>query len=187
MNFGPGTWCLLHFYGNMSQDEQRYFTNLVSRVIDNIPCEKCLLHARSYCEQEKIVECFEWSVDFHNVVNLRLKRNSWSYLKAEERINSNVRDSLLNPNSSIWNCFTTCMHSFSRTESLYLMNNFVKMVFFSEDNTLIDTYLKLSRSSATYDWDINSGVVYVQRFYRKLFEKELVANREKCTSCAVSN
>lgn len=76
--FGPGTWCVIHVLAIISEedgDKQNYI-KVIYRILHSLPCAVCRRHAVTYLDKNPIEENkeFEWSVNFHNSVNKRLKK-----------------------------------------------------------------------------------------------------------------
>ncbi len=81
--FGPGTWTVTHILGLVSDEggrknDYRFFSLYVYRMVHALPCAKCRRHAVRYLNKhptptaESFASMFEWSVEFHNVVNKKL-------------------------------------------------------------------------------------------------------------------
>lgn len=84
---GPGLWYYMHklSYDSRTPQEQEFCIKAIRTIIYNFPCSECREHAIKYFENNSIEEykdnkyedenlgLFIWTVNFHNVVNKRLK------------------------------------------------------------------------------------------------------------------
>lgn len=82
---GPGTWITAHVYclvcdKSGRRRDYRECGNFIYRMIHAFPCRKCRRHAVKYLDKHPVPHnkeegsLFEWSVTFHNAVNVRLKK-----------------------------------------------------------------------------------------------------------------
>lgn len=80
--FGPGTWTVTHVLGLVSDEsgksgDYKFYERYVFRMVHALPCAKCRRHAVKYINSNPVPKdksMFEWSVNFHNTVNKRLKK-----------------------------------------------------------------------------------------------------------------
>lgn len=76
--FGPGTWCVIHALAIISEEDsdKENYVKIMYRILHSLPCAVCRRHAVIYLDKNPIKENkeFEWSVNFHNSVNKRLKK-----------------------------------------------------------------------------------------------------------------
>jgi hypothetical protein len=86
--FGPGTWITTHVYALVCEQagrkiDYREFSSYLYRMIHALPCGKCRRHAVKYLDRHPLDKfIFNWTVDFHNAVNLRLKKPLMTYEEA---------------------------------------------------------------------------------------------------------
>lgn len=85
---GPGIWFCFH---TMSLNAVNTTTKtsliyFIRKTIDSFKCETCRGHAVNYLSKNPpelhLHRLFEWTVDFHNDVNLKNDKTTWSYSKA---------------------------------------------------------------------------------------------------------
>ena len=88
--WGPSTWNYLHlqaFYysANPTEEERANKLALFHSVMNCIPCHICKKEAASWCEKYPIENSMhsgcklsEWTLDFHNSVNKRLNKPTWT-------------------------------------------------------------------------------------------------------------
>ena len=95
--FGPHLWFCLHnaavYYPlNASPAHAERMRNVIVGLPVLIPCETCKEHATKYIEEKKhmLMEIcktretlFNFFVDFHNYVNIRLEKKVWTYDEAK--------------------------------------------------------------------------------------------------------
>ena len=72
--WGPSGWTMLH---SMALEADRIddstFPDFVDSYIKHLPCEACKSHAQKYLLQWPVERpYFDWTVQFHNAVNIRL-------------------------------------------------------------------------------------------------------------------
>jgi hypothetical protein len=80
--FGPGTWIVTHVLGLVSDEsnDQQFYSLYIFRMVHALPCRKCRRHAVKYVDKFPVPtsknegSLFEWSVNFHNAVNKRLRK-----------------------------------------------------------------------------------------------------------------
>lgn len=86
--WGPGVWFGIHMdaWDAIDDDKRRHFYTSVRRRSETIPCRDCRIHAQAYIarnppedalvkeNENRDVGAFLWSVQFHNAVNVRLKK-----------------------------------------------------------------------------------------------------------------
>jgi len=74
--WGPSTWKTIHSIAYESDRLKLYekFSNLIYELCYILPCETCRNHMQTYLKDHPIPNSnvFEWSVEFHNQVNIRL-------------------------------------------------------------------------------------------------------------------
>jgi hypothetical protein len=90
---GPGYWASWHIKSVFSDTEEKKgeVARNIALDIKNFPCAKCKDHAKTYVIKNPLMvavkdkdplSMFKWTVDFHNEVNLRLKKKIFSYQDA---------------------------------------------------------------------------------------------------------
>lgn len=95
---GPGYWASWHIKSIYSDTESKKgeVARNIALDIKNFPCLKCQDHAKYYVSQHPLIKAvkdkdplsmFKWIVDFHNEVNLRLKKEVYSYEEALSKWN----------------------------------------------------------------------------------------------------
>lgn len=93
-------WKMLHFYAfflprnELTKEQIATFTKFVEFLVTLVPCGGCSYHASRYfvenyaslrsCSTGK--QIFEWTVMFHNNVNERLSRRTFSVFEAESAL-----------------------------------------------------------------------------------------------------
>ena len=91
--YGPGIWYSLHVIAyncDMNIIDREVFVQYISTMSVWLPCKKCRAHCQQYLRANPIPtsNLFKWSVDFHNAVNRRLKRQEYSYYEAFDMLHS---------------------------------------------------------------------------------------------------
>lgn len=88
--WGRPTWTLLHLHAsyysnNPTPLETKQKLSFFKAIIDGIPCHTCKAEAEAYCKTHPIenamkngCELSKWTLDFHNNVNVRLKKKVWT-------------------------------------------------------------------------------------------------------------
>ena len=86
---GPIFWDILHRYSYVAntEKEKREFIGFLTFVKDNFPCEICRSHIKEYTRDHPITNeifhtsrgLFRYIWEFHNAVNLRLKKQTIAY------------------------------------------------------------------------------------------------------------
>lgn len=77
---GPGTWRIIHVGGKRADEEGKvaWYHDLVLMIINSLVSETLVEYSLEYIDEYPIPErpghCFEWSVMFHNTVNIRLRK-----------------------------------------------------------------------------------------------------------------
>ena len=90
---GPGYWASWHIKSIFSDNESKKgeVARNIALDIKNFPCIKCRDHAKNYVirnplmkavKDKNLLSMFIWTVDFHNEVNLRLKKKIFTYQEA---------------------------------------------------------------------------------------------------------
>lgn len=86
VKFGPIMWYLIHNISRRISED--IFINILSIIIELIPCNTCKNHAKKYLSENPIIMfknvydentnekigMFKWTWKFHNAVNLRLNK-----------------------------------------------------------------------------------------------------------------
>ena len=90
---GPGYWASWHIksiYCDTLQKKGEVARN-IALDIKNFPCIKCQDHAKYYVSKNPLMKAvknkdpmsmFKWTVDFHNEVNMRLNKKTFTYEEA---------------------------------------------------------------------------------------------------------
>ena len=97
---GPGYWAAWHIKSLKADNREKKTETARSIVIDviNFPCKECNKDAKEYVRTHPMLEAinsddphslFNWTVDFHNYVNLKLRKKvgSISYENAQRMWN----------------------------------------------------------------------------------------------------
>jgi len=86
---GPGYWASWHLK-SVHADTPRKKAEIARNIaldIANFPCSKCKTHSKEYVSRHPLMEAvkdkdklsmFNWTVNFHNEVNLRLGKNLYT-------------------------------------------------------------------------------------------------------------
>ncbi len=88
--WGPATWQLLHSVvlkidDNINKEQLKELKGLISNIASNLPCPYCTQHAMSYLKTNRfdlidnILSLRMFIHNFHNNVNIRLKKPTMSY------------------------------------------------------------------------------------------------------------
>ena len=86
---GPGVWTTIHLLAaNIeSSVDRKMFEGFMEGLRAKFPCEKCRTHMNEYMKaypvgktfrSSNLESTFEWTVDFHNAVNRRLRKPAMS-------------------------------------------------------------------------------------------------------------
>ena len=86
---GPGYWTSWHLKSLKAKkrNEKAEVSRNIVLDIANFPCLKCREHAKEYVRNHPLLEVvnnkneislFEWTVNFHNTVNLRIGKDTYS-------------------------------------------------------------------------------------------------------------
>jgi len=87
-DLGPGIWFCFHTMSlqainSITIDSLIYF---IKTTVDHFKCDVCRGHAIQYLNKNppelNANHLFEWTIDFHNDVNIRNDKPTWSYAKA---------------------------------------------------------------------------------------------------------
>ncbi len=99
--FGPPIWFTIHnvsglYPSSPSPILKERMKGFIKSIPYLIPCQECFLHAQNYISKyderglDEIVSCgkkfFEWGVDFHNYVNVRIGKKIYEYEEAYNHI-----------------------------------------------------------------------------------------------------
>lgn len=90
---GPGYWASWHIKSIFSDTEEKKgeVARNIALDIKNFPCAKCKDHAKAYVLKNPLMPAvkdknplsmFIWTVDFHNEVNMRLKKRVFTHQEA---------------------------------------------------------------------------------------------------------
>ena len=98
--WGPCVWYLFHTlaYKAVPETFAQIKTELIQyiqRICSNLPCPECTQHATEYMKSNSRVialintkeQLHYFLVDFHNTVNLRKKKPTFTYEQADEKYN----------------------------------------------------------------------------------------------------
>jgi len=95
--FGPGKWHDIHTFAKDSTtlEKKKNFVYKMNLIRDSLPCMECRNHCTDYIrnhpmedyfyvqdESGKEIGLFQWSWQFHNAVNLRLKKPQMTWKEA---------------------------------------------------------------------------------------------------------
>jgi hypothetical protein len=97
---GKGTWAYLNIYsaqlpeGTLNENQLEQSISLITAIVSNYPCLVCKTHAQQYLQDYPLPHAAEittagdiqkWMYEFHNAVNIRLKKPdySWSQFESE--------------------------------------------------------------------------------------------------------
>jgi hypothetical protein len=92
--WGPKLWFVIHTFAlnfpkNPSYDDIRTYEEFFNNLKSTIPCYKCKIHYTEELEKNPIINyltdtetLFKYTVDFHNIVNKRLKKKTYNYNEA---------------------------------------------------------------------------------------------------------
>lgn len=89
---GPGFWASWHIrtLNYTKKEEKMLIKKIIEWDIFNFPCMECRGHATEYLARHPIVvddnpfSLFQWTVDFHNIVNMRLGKDFIEYEDAKK-------------------------------------------------------------------------------------------------------
>jgi hypothetical protein len=79
--WGPHFWTTLHI-ACLACEDYKTIVVFVEGYKDIIPCLSCRQHFETVLEENPVPEAgdyFKWSVDVHNIVNVRLGKPQFSY------------------------------------------------------------------------------------------------------------
>lgn len=82
--WGPHFWMTLHI-ACLGCSDYKALVEFVEGYKAIIPCLSCRLHFAQVLEENPVPEAgdfFKWSVDVHNIVNVRLGKREFSYEEA---------------------------------------------------------------------------------------------------------
>ena len=87
LKIGPGLWFKIHIDALNAKDliSKKNFINSMNILCDNFKCQHCKEHFReelnntNFNNYNEEYGYFKWSWEFHNKVNLRLKKPQISY------------------------------------------------------------------------------------------------------------
>jgi hypothetical protein len=94
-HIGPGYWALFHSNSLVAntRDKKALIGKIIVMAIDNFPCrDPCRKDAIAYIKKNPILPAvdsndelslFKWTVDFHNHVNLKLNKSTYTWLEAK--------------------------------------------------------------------------------------------------------
>jgi hypothetical protein len=96
--WGRPTWQILHLHASYysdkpSDEEKKQKLNLFKSIIDGIPCHTCREEALIWCRKFPVENAMKngcdlskWTLDFHNNVNTRLKKPTWTMEKMAQEL-----------------------------------------------------------------------------------------------------
>lgn len=88
MKPGKEVWMQIHRMSLVLNDNE--FTEFIKQVFNSIECPKCKNHMREYLKKHKLKDYpgrkFEWSWEFHNEVNKRLKKRQVPFNRAVMKV-----------------------------------------------------------------------------------------------------
>lgn len=86
----PGIWHCIHSVciNVTTQKDLDAFVFMLESIIPSLTCLECMMDASAYVKHHpptlKGKSMFEWSVDFHNSVNHKLKKKTFTYEEAHK-------------------------------------------------------------------------------------------------------
>jgi hypothetical protein len=85
--WGPHAWTFLHLSALHADRSggRKEWKSLMGSFVMNLPCNECKKHAQAYWssyEYQEDSSAFEWTLAFHNKVNVRLGKKELSLEKA---------------------------------------------------------------------------------------------------------
>jgi hypothetical protein len=100
--WGPKWWYTLHTYAieypdavSSLSDQQRHYAEIMS-IINNLPCGKCQRHALQHISANPpnmrgSAELQAWLFNFHNAVNIRLKKACFTIQEYQAKFADELR------------------------------------------------------------------------------------------------
>jgi len=109
--WGPNAWKHFHFVAlaypeyPTANDKTNYY-NFYLYFGKTLPCENCIDHYQETFKKIPIkldnkATLLNWTIDFHNAVNLELNKKIYSYEEAINLINNNFNNNLNNESNQM--------------------------------------------------------------------------------------
>jgi hypothetical protein len=126
----PATWVLMHTLTNQYNDEFRdEYINFFESLKVIIPCGMCRDHYNGNIANPKFgigenvnsERIFNWTVDLHNLVNIKTGKKVWSYTEAREYYTQNRFNDGLMRFFMLQYIKTNFRRGFQKNENLFKM------------------------------------------------------------------
>lgn len=92
--WGPPGWNWIHIFTirypiHPTEEDKKYAMSTLRQFVDTLPCVECKKHAAIYINSnppnlQNTYSFREWARNFHNMVNLRLRKRCISYEEFRE-------------------------------------------------------------------------------------------------------
>ena len=100
--WGPHQWHMLHtiaiaYPDKPDEERKKSILGYLHSMCENLPCPGCSHHCSNYLQLNpprvgSNESFFAYTVDFHNEVNTRLQKETWSYSRAREAYIAKISD-----------------------------------------------------------------------------------------------